>query len=143
MASNAFWAYGSLLQLGNGATPEVFSTIAEVRDITPPPMERDTIDVTSHDSTGGWKEYIGGWRDGGEVEFECNWLPTNTTQDGVSGLLATFADNVTHNWKIVLPNAIATVTFAAFLSKYEPDLPIEEQGMLKVTLKVSGAVTVS
>jgi predicted secreted protein len=143
MTSAAFWAYGSKMQYGNGAGPEVFADIAEVLDINPPAMERDDIEVTNQQSTGGWREFIPGWRDGGEVEFNCNWLPTNSTQDEATGILESFNDNVLHNWKIVLPDGTSTISFAGFLTGFEPDLPLEEQGQLSITIKVSGAVTVA
>lgn len=142
--SNSFWVYGSKIQLGNGATPtEAFADIAEVMDITPPPLERDDIEVTNQQSVDGWREYIPGWRDGGEVEFNCNWLPTNATQDEVTGMLETFNDDDLHNWRIVLPDGVKTISFAGFLTGFEPDLPLEEQGQLSITIKVSGKVTVA
>lgn len=143
MTSGAFWAYGSKIQLGNGGGPEVFTDIAEVQDITPPAMERDDIEVTNQQSTDGWREYIPGWRDGDEVSFNCNWLPTNATQDETTGMLETFNDDDLHNWRIVLPDAVKTISFAGFLTGFEPDLPLEEQGQLEITIKVSGKVTIA
>lgn len=143
MTSSAFWAYGSTLQLGDGATPEVFTSIAEIVELTPPQMSRDEIDVTSHSSSDGYREFIAGLRDGGEVSFRANWLPTNATHDGTTGLLETFNDNVTHNWKIILPNTLATISFSGFLTAFEPDTPLEEQGQLSGTIKVSGKPTVA
>ncbi len=143
MTSSAFWAYGSTLQLGDGATPEVFTSIAEIVELTPPQMSRDEIDVTSHSSSDGYREFIAGLRDGGEVSFKANWLPTNATHDGTTGLLETFNDNATHNWKIILPNTLATISFSGFLTAFEPDTPLEEQGQLSGTIKVSGKPTVA
>ncbi len=143
MTSSAFWAYGSTLQLGDAATPEVFTSVAEITELTPPQMSRDEIDVTSHSSSDGYREFISGLRDGGEVTFKANWLPTNSTHDGTTGLLETFNDNVNHNWKIILPNTLITIAFTGFLTAFEPDLPLEEQGQLSGTIKVSGKPTVS
>lgn len=143
MTSSAFWAYGSTLQLGDGATPEVFTSIAEIVELTPPQMSRDEIDVTSHSSSDGYREFIAGMRDGGEVSFRANWLPTDATHDGATGLLETFNDNATHNWKIILPNTLATISFSGFLTAFEPDTPLEEQGQLSGTIKVSGKPTVA
>jgi predicted secreted protein len=142
--SNAFWVYGSKLKLGDGGTPtEVFTSIAEVIDLTPPALSRDSIDVTNQDTTNGWREKIPGFRDGGEVTFNCNWLPTNATHDATTGLLSTFNDNDLHNWQIVLPDAVTVVAFAGFLTGFEPDLPLEEQGQLSITITVSGPVTIT
>lgn len=143
MPSAAFWVYGSKIQLGDGAVSEAFADIAEVLDITPPPMSRDDIEVTNEQSTDGWREFIPGWRDGGEVTFNCNWLPTNATQNETTGMLETFNDDDLHNWRIVLPDGVKTISFSGFLTGFEPDLPLEEQGQLSITLKVSGKVTVA
>lgn len=143
MTSSAIWAYGSKLQIGDGAASENFSDVAEITELTPPQMSRDDIDVTSHSSSDGYREFISGLRDGGEVSFKANWLPTNTTQDGTTGLLESFNDNVNHNWKIILPNTLITISFSGFLTAFEPDLPIEEQAQLSGTIKVSGKPTVA
>ncbi len=142
MTSSAFWAYGSTLQLGDGATPEVFTSIAEIVELTPPQMSRDEIDVTSHSSSDGYREFIGGLRDGGEVPFKANWLPSNATHDGTTGVLAQFNSNSNKNWKIVLPNDTGIdIRFVGFVKEFNPDLPIEEQGQLEGTIKVSGKPT--
>ena len=143
MASSAFWAYGSTLQLGNGATPEVFTSIAEITELTPPAMSRDDIDVTNHGSADGYREFLPGLRDGGEVSCVANWLPNNATHDETTGLLESFNDDELHNWKIILPDTIATIAFSGFLTAFEPDLPLEEQGTLSFTIKVSGKPVVS
>ena len=141
--SSAFWAYGSVIQLGDGATPEVFTAIAEVIDISPPSMSRDDIDVSNQDSTSGWREFIPGWRDGGEMSFNCNWLPTNATHDENTGLLSTFTDDDRHNWKLILPDTVKTLSFAGFVTGFEGDLSLEEQADLSITIKISGVITPS
>ena len=143
MTSAAFWAYGSKIKLGDGGTPEVFAEIAEVMDISPPQLSRDSIEVTNQQSTNGWREKIPGWRDGSEVTYNCNWLPDNTTHDEITGMLSTFNDDELHNWQILLPDGTTTISFAGFLTAFEPDLPFEEQGQLSLTLTVSGQVTIA
>jgi hypothetical protein len=143
--TDAFWAYGSKLQLGDGDDPEVFADIAEIIELTPPAESRDDIDVSNMQSPNATREHIPGWKDGGEVTFKANWLPTNATHDSATGLRSIFGDNVNHNWKIVLPGspALLTISFAGHLNAFEPDLPLEEQGQLSGTIKVSGSVTYS
>lgn len=143
MTSSATWAYGSILQLGDGATSEAFTAIAEIVELVPPNASRDSIDVTNHSSTGGSREFIPGMRDWGEVSFTANWLPTNATHDGTTGLLETFNDDDLHNWRIVLPDTVATLAFSGFLTAFEPELPLDDKASLSGTIKISGVVTVS
>jgi hypothetical protein len=141
MASSAFWAAGSLLQAGDGAGSEVFTSIAEITKLTPPNLSRDDIDVTHTLSSNGYREFIGGWRDGGEVSMEANWLPTGATQSYTSpGLHGLFnAKDVPHNWKILVGTGpLITIAFTGFITAFEPDLDIENQGKLSVTIKISG-----
>jgi predicted secreted protein len=143
MTSSAFWAYGSVLQVGDGASPEVFTAVAEITELKPPNMSRDNIEVTTHSSSDGYREFIPGLRDGGEVSGVANWLPTNATHDEDTGILETFNDDELHNWRIVLPDTLATISFAGFLTAFEPDLPLDGQGKLSFTIKISGKATVA
>ena len=135
MTSSAIWAYGSILQIGDGAVSEAFTAVAELTELIPPQRSRDEIDVTSHQSPDGYREFIPGLRDGGEVAWKANWLPTNATHED---LLSQFDDNEVHNWRIYIPSVGKTLPFSGFLTAYEPDLPLEEQAQLGGTIKVSG-----
>jgi predicted secreted protein len=141
MASSAFWAFGSKIQLGDGATSESFADIAEVVDLVPPAMTKDSIDVTNHSSTNRWKEFIPGMKDGGSVSVKANWLPTNATHDGSTGVLEAFTDNVNHNWKIVLPDSLLTISFTGHITAFNPETPLTLQGSLSFTVKISGEPT--
>jgi predicted secreted protein len=143
-ASNAWWAYGSTFKLGDGASPEVFTAVAEVRDIPGPNLTRDSIEVTNQDSDDGWREYIPGWRDGDSVTIQANWLPSNATQDDSTGMLSHFEDDDNHNYQIVTPTAIGiTIEFAGHITGMPLNLPLTEQAQVEFTVKISGAVTIS
>ena len=141
--TSAIWAYGSKLQLGDGASPENFTDVAEITELKPPSESRDDIEVSNNSSSNGTREFIAGWRDPGEVTFSANWLPTNATQDSTTGLRAAYATNTNQNWKIVLPSSIVTIAFAGHLNMLETDLPLDAQAQINGTIKVSGAITYS
>ncbi len=143
MPSSAFWAYGSALQLGDGATPEVFTSIAEITELEIFNLSRDSIDVTSHDSADGYKEKIPGMRDAGSLSIKANWLPTNATHDATTGLLSTFNDDLNHNWKIVLPDTLATVSMRGHVNEFKADGPIDEQGQLEFSIELTGKPTIT
>ena len=77
MVSNAIAGVGSQFLRERDNSSGTFLAIAEVGSITGPNLSRASIDVTSLDSTGGYREFIGSFRDGGELTFEMNF-----TRDG-------------------------------------------------------------
>lgn len=137
MPSNAKWAYGSLLQLGDSAGV-VFASVAEILELSLPKRTRDAIEVTNHDSADGYYEGIPGFRDGGEVPYKANYLPTNSTHDEISGLLFSFNDDNVAYWRIFVPRFNLTFPFRGFLTGFEPDLPLKEQAQLSGTIKITG-----
>jgi predicted secreted protein len=145
--SSAWWAYGSELKIGDDdGTSEAFTKIAEIRDITGPSMSKDAIEVTNQDSSNGWREYIPGLKDAGEVSVSANWIPIDETQDGTDGLLSKFTDDDMHNFQIIVPSdgtATTTIAISAVVTSFSPTLPLDAQGQLDFTLKISGKPTFS
>lgn len=145
MATAAKSSFGTFLKIGDGASSEAFTTIAEVLDIGGPAMTLDTEDVTSHSSTSGWAEHIGTILNGGEVSFDMNWLPANTTQSyTTSGLLRDMANRTLRNFQLVVPAAATlTWTFAALVTSFKPDLKVKGAQRASVSLLISGVPTLS
>jgi predicted secreted protein len=86
MPSAAISGVGTHFQRATADTSDpTFASIAEVNSISGPSLSRDTIDVTSLDSTSGYREFIGGFRDGGEVSLEMNF-----TKDGFTDMKTDF-----------------------------------------------------
>ena len=135
-------AHGTLLKLGDGGGPEVFTTVAEVTDISGPSMTLDPIDVTSHDSTAAYREFIGGLLDAGEVTLTINYVPTAGTHDATTGLIADMVARVVRNFQLVFPDSGTTTwSFAALITAFEPAEPIDDKLAADVTLKLSGQPT--
>lgn len=131
--------FGTQLRRGDNATPEVFTTIADITSLSPPGMSRETLDVTSHGSPDGWMEFIGGLKDGGEVSADVNYAPTNH-----DFLAADFSDRDPRTYQVVFPDQAATTwTFEAILTGFEPDAPYDDKLSASLTWKVSGKPTLS
>lgn len=136
-----FSAYGAQLQIGDGGGPEVFTTIAQVRDITGPGLSLDTLDVTTHDSADAWREFVGGLKDGGEVSMELVYDPDSVTQ---TALRVDLDARVVRNFKLIFPDATSTTwSFAATVTQLEPSAPVEDELTASVTLKVTGEPTLA
>lgn len=136
--ANGISAFGTLLK--RGAT-----TIGEVFDISGPGLSREEIEVTHHTSANRWREFIKGLKDAGEVTFSINYIPTNSTHAAATGILDDFADDtVIDTWSIVFPDSGATTwSFPAFLTSFEPAMPIDDRLTADVTLKISGQPTLA
>lgn len=142
--TEAISAFGTLLKIGDGGSPENFTTIAEVKDISLSHFARDMIDVTTHSSTEGWREFMAGLKSGGEVTFEINFLPTDATHSYAAGLLHDWEGGTLRNFKIVLTDAGNTTwTFAAIVSDFVPKAPVSGALTAAVTLKLSGKPTLA
>jgi predicted secreted protein len=109
--------------------------IAELTDIGGPKPKGDTIDVTNHDSPGGYKEKLMAIIDGGEVSLEGNFISGDTT--GQIGLLADMNAKTLQAFVVTFPNG-TTWTFNAFVTDYETDSKYEDKISFKGTLTISG-----
>lgn len=138
-------SFGTLMKIGDGATPtEAFTTIAEVLDITGPELTLGTEESTNHSSPGGWAEFVPTVKDGGEVGFEVNFLPSNATHSYAAGLIKDFDNKTKRNFQIVFPDSGNTTwLFAAFVTKFAPKAPVAGRLAADVTLKVTGQPTLA
>lgn len=141
MAINAF---GTLLKIGDAATPEVFTTIAEVTSIAGPKLALEALETTNHSSTDGWRERIGGLLDAGEVTFEINFEPTASTHAYGTGLIKDMVNRTKRNFKVVFSDTGATTwTFTALVTAFEPSMPFDDKLTASVTLQITGKPTLA
>lgn len=131
-------AFGTQLQRGDGGSPETFAAIANATSITPPALERETLDVTSHGSPDQWREYLGGLKDGGEVSIDINYDPRLH-----DALVADFDDQNPRNYKVVWPGTLGSWSFAAILKGFEPEAPHDDKLAASLTFQVSGKPTLT
>lgn len=113
--------------------------IAEINSITGPGMTRDTIDVTSLDSVGGYREFIGGFRDGGTVQLTMNFLRAS-----LDTMKTDFEDDTLQGYEIVLPDdETTTLEFSGLVTELPLEIPPDDKITMTVSIKVSGQVTLN
>lgn len=137
--SNAIASVGTAFQRSDGASAGgTYSAIAEINSITGPGMTRNFIEVTSLDSTGGYREFIGGFRDGGDVTLNMNF-----TRAGYDAMIDDYESADSVDYKIVFADDNNTeVSFAAFVTDLPLSVTVEDKVTLDITMKVTGQVTV-
>lgn len=128
--SNAKIGYGTTLTRAGNA-------IAQITNIAPPNLSADSIDVSAMDSANGYREFIQGMRDGGEVGVEMKFYPGDT--NGQAGLIDDFNNGTLQAFVITFPTAMgATWTFNAIVTGFEGDIPFDDAIGASATLKISG-----
>ncbi len=133
------------IEVGDAASPEVFTEIGHVLSLTGPDFARTSIDVTDAQSTGLSKVFRGGLVDNGTVTLDFQFNPKNTTHaDTGNGLLALVDALNNSNIRITFPNDSprTTASFAAFVMT-GPTQTGQLDGKItaSVTFKISGPVT--
>lgn len=135
MSSNAVNSVGTLFQRWSGS---VWVTIAEVKSIAGPGMTRETIEVTSLDSTGGYKEFIAGFRDAGTVQLAMNY-----TRAGFNIIKSDFESDDLQNYQMVLSDADATsIEFQGLVTEMPLNIAVGEAIGLDTTIKISDALEI-
>jgi len=129
-ASGAKSGFGTALTIG--------SAVTEVIDINGPNITRPPIDVTHMASDNGYREFIAGLPDGGEVTFTLNFIKSVATT-----LLGYFDAATQQSSTIVFPSSLGTITFTSILTGYSVRSTIDQQVTADVTVKISGKPVLS
>lgn len=128
---------GVTLERGDGASPEVFTDVAEIISISGPSGSASVIDTSHLGST--FVEKLMGLPDEGQITFECNFKGGDTAQEG---LRADRAARTLRNFQITLTDSPNTVlTFAAYVLSLPFSIATNDKITQSVTLEISGQVT--
>ena len=139
MSSSALESQGMVLQVGNAASPEVFTTIPELTNIAGPGGTAAVIDVTDLSSTA--KEKRMGLTDEGQVTATMNYIPANTVH---AGLRTDRINRTLRTFRIVFTDSPATIwTFTGYVLGLPIDNAVDGVTTANLTIEVSGSVTES
>lgn len=112
-----------------------FVDVAELRDLTPPALQRNTIDVTTHNET--WDKKVAGIKRHGDLSAELNFEPSNATQDHLTGLQKSYDDGARDIWRVTYPNGEKWL-FSGYITGFEPDAPVDDRLGADLTVAVTG-----
>ena len=145
--SSAVHGSGTLLQRGEGAGSETFTTVAEVTNVAMSGLTTETIDVSNHSSASAHREHIAGMKDAGDVTFSINYQPNLNSAAGhghTTGILADYANRTDRNWKLVFPDAgTTTFSFKGVITSWSTSAAIDSQLGADVTVKITSAPTLA
>jgi len=128
---------GATLQLGSGASPQVYTTIAEVLRCGPIGATNPEVDVTNLDSTA--KEFIAGLAEGNNVEFDVNWISDNTEQ--ISLRTSVDAGDTVNLRMVWQTSPLTNAQFDLVLLTFElSETTAESQIMASISGRITGTI---
>lgn len=128
------------LQFGNGASPEVFTTVCNVSDFTLP-LVGDTVEVTNVGDK--WKRRISTLLDMGKMSFKLYWVMTEPTHENIvtgniRGIRYLFINQILANVKAIYPDAgSSTDYFPAYVTAF--NITGKVGGVFEATIELTNS----
>ncbi len=103
-------------------------------------LTAETMDKTTLSSTGAYREFMGGFKDGGEVPVSGYFEPSDT--NGQNALYNAFESGATTPFQIVFPATMgASWVFNGVVTGFSTSADLEDIIGFEATIKVSGKPT--
>ncbi|WP_245585961.1 phage tail tube protein [Paenibacillus pinihumi] len=126
-------ALGTKLEIGEGTAAK---SIGQLKSISSPSMSQETIDVTTLESDGGYREVIGSFKDGGEVSASGFFKPSDP---GQAAAYKAYDESTVESFAIKFPVTLgARWVFKGVVTAFSTSAELEEAVSFEITIKVSG-----
>jgi predicted secreted protein len=135
----ALLAQGVQFKRGDGADPEVFTVVPRLFNFEIN-IESEEVDVTAHDSTGNWGEFLAG-RHSGEITAELYYDPQDTVH---AAIRTDQLDRDIVNYQVVWPtDPTITDVYALVIVETEDSWEGngEEAAQIEITYRITGEPT--
>jgi predicted secreted protein len=135
--SQAISGIKTLFRRWNPSTSQ-FENIAEINSIEGPSMSRETIDVTTLDTTDGYRRFIAALRDPGDVTLSMNFR-----RDTYDKMKQDFESDTPGVYEIVLPDDdMTSLEFEGLVTELPLAINVDDKITSDVVIKISGKVEV-
>jgi len=130
--SDGIHGHGAILSIGGTAIGNIIS-------ISGPNQSRDSIDISTMDSTNKFREFIPGMLDSGEITVEINY---DGTAAGSANDLNTMKTNTAQTILITFNGtATSTASCSGFITAIGHAIPFDDKVTQSVGLKLTGSLT--
>lgn len=116
------------------------NSVAELTSISGLELKGDTIETTVLDSAGGYRSFIQGFKDAGEVSISGYFNPGDT--NGQANLFSLFTNGTVTAFKISFPSSLgAEWNFNGLVTGYTTGAELENTVTFEAKIKVTGVPT--
>jgi hypothetical protein len=138
VTATTFTLLGGQLQIGDGATPENFTTISQVQSCDFGGEKLETDIVTSADNTDAVIRKQDRLLDEGQCSGEILWNPLDASH---IQLATAWRARGSHNFKRISPGGFGTRSFPAIIVGFAQKETLNKATMKSYKLDISGPVT--
>jgi len=118
------------------------TTVAELTSIDGVSVSMDTVETTTLDTVGGYRTFINGLKDAGEVSISGHFAYASHNT-----MMVDFESGASASYTIEFPDKAATTgtkwTFTAIVTAFGTSVDLEDLISFEATLKISGKPTLS
>ena len=130
---------GTVLKIGETASAVKVGGLTEIGGIE---LSADTLDTTTLDSDGGYRQFIGGFKDAGEVSL-TGYLEIDSS-NGQKKMYDAFESGAEQTFAIEFPESIgAKWVFKGVVTGFSTGASLEDLISFGSTIKVSGKPTLT
>ena len=140
-ASTGKTGAGITFKVGDGASVETFTALANATNINISGRNVDEIDFTHLASTGGYREFRAGFKDAGEIQMTLHFDPTNVTHEDLEDKLNS---GEVFNFEIDFTAAgwAKKMTGQGFVKGDDISIDVDNPISADVTVRVTGPLTI-
>lgn len=132
------WAQGTKVKRLNPSTL-AYDEIPGLGDITGPDMTRDWLDMTAHDSPGGYEEGTPTILRTGEVRAPMAWDPVDAVQ---AALLDDLNNSTKRTWRVVANDPAHTyLQFDGYVTSLAHTFPVTGALSRNFAVRVTGLIS--
>ena len=134
--------HGTVVAKNTNATPLVFTTIAEMKDVTPPELSRNTFDATTQ--VLNIDTYVAGVLRRSGFTMELNALQTDASQDHLTGVLKSMITEPppVEGWRITFPDTVVWLMSGQVVN-FRNLSPVDGLMSVSVTIRPTGKMMIS
>src|SRR5437899_6247996 len=112
--------------------------LLEVFKLGGPAMKADMKEVSNMASPSTYKEFIAGLREGGDITFEGNYIPKESTLSQ-QNVRTDFEGGVLSNWSLALPVPGTGIwMFTGYVMSLAPSYPLDDRIVVSGVLRITG-----
>lgn len=136
-------AFGTVIRVSDGNSPEVFHAIAGVGDIDGPSESLNTQEVRTHSTGNPYPNVRPTTFAVSTLTFPVYFNPANPSHSYTSdfGLGKMLRDRVTRTWQVIYPDdENTTYEFQGFVSELSAAAPVDGIATRNCTVTIDGAI---